>query len=66
MIGERTDGGTDRMKDEGPAEGKVLHSVLTEIETGGRLDCWWLTDVQGRSRLKQSQEAGLDNTQREG
>lgn len=40
MIGERTDGGTDRMKDEGPAEGKELHNVLTEIETGGRLDCW--------------------------
>lgn len=40
MIGERTDGGTDRMKDEGPAEGKVLHNVLTEIETGGRLECW--------------------------
>lgn len=49
----------DGRRDEGPAEEKVLHSALREMETGGRLGWWWLTDVQGRRRLKPSHEGHL-------
>lgn len=44
------------MKDQ--LEGKSC--ALREMETGGRLGCCWLTDVRGRRRLKQSQEATLN------
>lgn len=30
----------DGRKDEGPAEGKVLHSAVMEMETGGRSGRW--------------------------
>lgn len=44
----------------------MLHRPVREMETGGRLGYWWLTDVQGRRRLKQSHEATLGQQHTEG
>lgn len=42
---------------EGKMKGQLKRKCYKEWEAGGRLDCWWLTDVLVRERLKPSQEA---------